>query len=164
MNTKNPYETPGSDLKNETLGQGLNANREYAGFWIRVVASIIDSVLLMAVTIPLLYLIYGSSFMSPEGGAIKGVWHLVISYIFPIVAVVLFWVYKSATPGKMVCGLKVIGLGASEKITVGQAVGRYFSYIPSAIVFGLGYIWVAFDKEKQGWHDKLAKTAVIKSR
>ena len=164
MNTNNPYETPESDLKNETLGNRLNANREYAGFWIRFLATIVDTVLLIAVTFPLLFLIYGSNYLSSEGGAIKGVWDIFFQYIFPIIAYVLFWVYKSATPGKMICGLKIISLGDSEKITVGQAIGRYFSFIPAGIVLGLGFIWVAFDKNKQGWHDKLAKTAVIKNR
>jgi uncharacterized RDD family membrane protein YckC len=41
-------------------------------------------------------------------------------------------------------------------------VGRYFAYFLSTIPLGLGLIWVAFDKRKQGWHDKLAGTVVIK--
>ena len=156
MSTENVYETPESELISED-----QAEPQYAGFWIRALASIIDTILIMLVTMPALMTIYGSDYWLSEQ-FIQGAWDIFFSYIFPAVAVVLFWIYKSATPGKMICGLKVISLGDSEQLSAGRSIGRYLAYYPSIIVLGLGFLWVAFDKRKQGWHDKLAKTAVVK--
>ena len=47
---------------------------------------------------------------------------------------------------------------------MGQLIGRYFGYLLSVIPFGLGLLWVAFDKKKQGWHDKMSGTIVVRIR
>ena len=78
--------------------------------------------------------------------------------------VIGFWIYSGSTPGKMVFGLRIVGAETGAPISVGQAIGRYFSYILSSIVFCLGFIWVGFDARKQGWHDKLAGTVVVRRR
>jgi uncharacterized RDD family membrane protein YckC len=87
-----------------------------------------------------------------------------INYVLPFVATILFWLYKSATPGKMALNMKVVDVDTGEKLSVGQSIGRYFAYIPAMAILMIGIIWVAFDKRKQGWHDKLAKTVVIRKR
>ena len=92
-----------------------------------------------------------------------GVWDLLLNYILPAVAVVLFWIYKSATPGKMVLKLRIVDARTGGKPSVGQLVGRYLAYYISIIPLMLGIIWVGIDKRKQGWHDKLAGTLVIKN-
>lgn len=74
----------------------------------------------------------------------------------------LTWLYKSATPGKMLFGLKIVGLGSEPNLSVGKSIGRYFAYYLSMLVLFHGFIWVAFDPRKQGWHDKLANTVVVK--
>ena len=75
-----------------------------------------------------------------------------------MVLVAIFWYAR-----KMVLKLKIVDAGTGNKLTFGQAIGRYFAYILSAIPFFLGYIWVGFDKRKQSWHDKLAGTIVIRN-
>lgn len=152
----NIYKAPESEVLDIT-----NDEVQYAGFWIRVGASIIDTILIMAVTMPLLTWIYGSAYWSGQN-FYSGTWDLLLSYIFPAVAVITFWVYKSATPGKMLCKLKVINVNTGESLGPGRAIGRYLGYYVSMIPLMLGVIWVAFDKRKQGWHDKLASTAVVK--
>lgn len=158
MTNENVYQTPSSNL-----GVGSEEERNYAGFWVRVGASIIDTILIILITAPFLYLIYGKAFWQTEGFT-NGALNILISYVFPAIAVILFWLYKSATPGKMIFGLKIISLGKSTNLSVMQSIGRYLAYYPSMLIFMLGIIWVAFDKKKQGWHDKLANTAVIKDR
>ena len=158
MTNENVYQAPDSDLE-----VGNHDELKFAGFWIRIVASIVDCILILLVTMPLLSLIYGTDYWLSQT-FIQGVWDFIISYVLPAIVVISFWFYKSATPGKMIFGLKVISLGTSSKLTVGQSIGRYFAYFLSILVFFLGFIWVAFDKKKQGWHDKLANTAVVKSR
>ena len=74
----------------------------------------------------------------------------------------MFWLKKQATPGKMAVSAKVVD-ATGNAMSVGQSIGRYFAYIVSIIPLGLGFIWVAFDSKKQGWHDKLVGTVVIKT-
>jgi len=62
----------------------------------------------------------------------------------------------------MVLRLKLVDAKTGNRLSIGQAVGRYFAYILAAIPLLLGYIWVGIDKRKQGWHDKLAGTVVIR--
>jgi uncharacterized RDD family membrane protein YckC len=158
MTSENIYQAPESNLSTNQ-----NGDYEFAGFWIRVVASLIDTVLMLFITMPVLMMIYGKDYWFSES-MIKGVWDVLFSYVIPAVIVIVFWAYKSATPGKMIFGLKVISLGNDSKLSRGQLIGRYLGYYVSTIVFLLGFIWVAFDKRKQGWHDKMANTAVVKVR
>jgi len=137
---------------------------EYAGFWIRVGASLIDLVLMSMITLPLTLMIYGSDAVWNSEAMILGPADFLINYSLPFFATVIFWMYKSATPGKMVLHLKVLDEETGNKLTIGQSIGRYFAYIPATLIFMIGIFWVAWDKKKQGWHDKLAKTVVVKSK
>jgi uncharacterized RDD family membrane protein YckC len=134
----------------------------YAGFWLRVAASLIDTVLVLCITLPLLLAVYGVSpaGMTPSGFA--AIPHILISYVVPAIAVIAFWVARQATPGKMVFGARIVDANTGNSLTVLQSIGRYLGYFVSTIPFGLGLIWVAFDPRKQGWHDKLAGTVVVR--
>lgn len=138
---------------------------EYAGFWIRTVASLIDSIIIMLIIYPLLILIYGwDYFYLSQASLIAGPADLLITWILPAVAVVIFWMQKQATPGKIAVGARVVDATTGETLTAGQSIGRYLAYFVSMIPLGLGLIWVAIDSKKQGWHDKLAGTVVIRSK
>ena len=140
-------------------------NMNYAGFWIRFAATMIDTVLVMAVTFPLLWWIYGSRYFDGSmGGLFAGPADFLISWVLPSLAVILFWRHRQATPGKMLLSLRVVDADSGGPLSLGQGVGRYFAYFVSTIPLGLGFFWVAFDKRKQGWHDKLAHTVVIRRR
>ena len=80
---------------------------EYAGFWIRTGAALIDTILILLIIMPALTLIYGTGYWTGES-FFMGFWDLVFNYILPAVAVILFWVYKSATPGKMILKMKAM--------------------------------------------------------
>jgi uncharacterized RDD family membrane protein YckC len=138
-----------------------NEEYEYAGFWIRVGATLIDTLLLSMVTVLLMLWVYGSLVYESED-IFLGPADFLINVVFPLSGTILFWLYKSATPGKMALGLKIVNADDGGKLTVGQCIGRYFAYIPAIFVLFIGILWVAFDEKKQGWHDKLAKTVVIK--
>lgn len=155
----NPYQSPTSQVAPDDFTQAL----EYGGFWRRVGASLIDTILILLVTSPVLYALYGESFYT-EQSMLRGPADFVISYLFPAVASIAFWVYKSATPGKMVLGLKIVDADSAGPCSTGQLIGRYLGYYVSILVIGLGFLWVAFDKRKQGLHDKLAGTLVVRSR
>ena len=135
-------------------------HRQHAGFWVRMVASIIDSVLMLMLTLPILYLIYGDAYFDSTA-LVQGGGDFFISYLLPIGVIILFWIYKSATPGKIALSIIIVDEKTGGKPSINQYVIRYICYYVSLIPLGLGFIWVALDDKKQGWHDKMAGTVVI---
>lgn len=151
----------------------MSDNLIYVGFWARVVATLIDSVLLSLIIMPLLIGIYGMDAVFglhiPDDDELLampalGIADILISYVMPVVLVLLLWFRFQATPGKMLFGAKIVDANTGGKPSVVQFILRYIGYIPSFLIFGLGVFWVAFDKRKQGWHDKLASTVVVRDR
>ncbi len=137
---------------------------EYAGFWIRVGAAVIDSLLILALTLPLVVWIYGWGYFGDDAPFIAGPADLLITWIAPAIAIIVFWLYRQATPGKMALSLRIVDATTGNTLSVGQSIGRYLGYYVSMIPHFIGIIWVAFDSKKQGWHDKLAGTVVIRSK
>ena len=141
-------------------------NREFAGFWVRIGANVMDAFLFFIVTAPLLLMIYGREYLNAFAGnntsIFLGIADFFISVVLPITATILFWFYKNATPGKMAIRAKILDAETGDPPSLGQCIGRYFATILSALPLGAGIIWIAIDKRKQGWHDKLAGTVVVK--
>jgi uncharacterized RDD family membrane protein YckC len=133
----------------------------YAGFWVRCLASLIDTILVLVIMLPILLAVYGEQYFESER-VIEGPLDFLVSWVLPAVAVVLFWVYRSATPGKMMVSARIVDARTGGRPTPGQCLGRYLGYYVSLIPLGLGFLWVAFDRRKQGWHDKLAGTVVVR--
>jgi uncharacterized RDD family membrane protein YckC len=128
-----------------------NEELEYLGFWPRVGASVIDNLLMTIIFVPIAMLLTGSA----DSG---------LATAAAVIAVLAFWYYKQSTPGKMVFNARIVDATTGGKMSTGQMVGRYLAYLVSALPFGLGFIWIAFDKRKQGWHDKLAGTVVVRTK
>ncbi len=128
----------------------------YAGFWIRVGAKIIDGIIGTIVSL-------GLGFIAGLAGGIQA--HLIaniLSWGFAVAYPTYFLGKYSATPGKMACGLKVLRPDG-ERLTYGRAFGRFFAEVLSAMILGIGYFMVAFDKEKRALHDRICDTRVIKA-
>ena len=136
---------------------------EYVGFWARVGAALIDTVVLMLVITPALVAVYGWEYFLAEGW-VQGPADVLISWVLPAVACIWLWHKLRATPGKMLIGAEVVDADTGEAITVGQSVIRYLGYFVSSLPLGLGLVWVAFDPRKQGWHDKMANTVVVRKK
>jgi len=134
----------------------------YVGFWVRVAATLIDSVLFLMIIFPAMYFIYGSEYFLGGQGAGRA-WDVVFNYLLPVAATLLFWKYRSATPGKMIFGARIVDADTLGALSTKQMVIRYFAYIPSILALGLGFLWIAWDPRKQSWHDKLAGTLVVRS-
>ena len=147
----------------------------YAGFWIRFIASIIDSILVMIIILPIFEFFFGrkssvstsafdsrgfTSYNFESISTLSGSGQL-LYFLAVLVVVMLFWIYRSATPGKMLLGLKIIDAKTGGSITKRQGIIRYFGYYVATLFFALGFIWAGFDRRKQGWHDKMAGTLVI---
>lgn len=137
------------------------ADALYVGFWARVGAALIDTALLLMLVVPLIYWMYGPEYFT-ESDTYRGVGDLVINWVLPAVAVIAFWIYRQATPGKIVIGARIVDAMTGEPPSTRQLIGRYLGYYVSMLPLCLGLLWVAFDARKQGWHDKLAGTVVIR--
>ncbi|MCG7489294.1 RDD family protein [Vibrio sp. Of14-4] len=134
---------------------------EYAGFWPRLVATLIDTVLLFLFTMPVMFLVYGELYWDSDDFILGG-WDVILNWICPLVATITFWIYRSATPGKIVFGLEVLDAETGSKITISTSIIRYFSYYVSAIPLCLGFIWICLNSKRQGWHDLIAGTIVVR--
>lgn len=145
----------------QTSGSSV-AGAPKAGFWIRFVASIIDS---LVITIPgAVVLIIAISALGKNGTGV-----ILLLYLLWLVASIGYFLYFWSQPAGQTLGLKALKLRVvktdGSQLTFGAAVVRYLGYIVNSIIFGLpiGFIWAAFDANKQGWHDKMAGTYVVKS-
>ena len=150
---------------------------KFAGFWRRLVAFMIDSTMVTIIFV-VLCVIAGLAFffgdMSANNSALlndlvkpKG-FSSVVSLIlgFYIVINIAYFTYfhgtTGRTPGKMLLGLQVYCADGTE-VSFGIAFLRAVGYLVSSLLLTipLGFIWAAFDKKKQSWHDKIAGTVVI---
>ena len=137
------------------------ASLEYVGFWSRVAASLIDTVALLLVCVPLLLLFGGvSALFDPSASTSPA--GIFVNWVLPFVLTAFFWRYFQATPGKMAIRALIVDAKTGEAPSNAQVLVRYVGYILSTLALGLGFIWIAFDARKQGWHDKLAGTVVIR--
>ena len=148
---------------------------EYAGFWIRFWAFIVDSILVAVIVEPIVASIYENSRAIPDPMSVdmanlildsfrpQGGLDVLFSWVLPAVAIVLFWVYRAATPGKMLLRARIVDAETGAPPSVGQCIGRYLGYYVSIFTLFLGFLWIAFDPRKQGFHDKLAGTVVVRT-
>ncbi|AMV71292.1 hypothetical protein JCM30471_31280 [Desulfuromonas carbonis] len=136
-----------------------------AGFWIRVVASLVDSTL-----VTLLQFFFGTALIAAAvaltGGSADQGLGMAIAWSFGPALGVIYYVgftgYCGQTPGKMALRIKVIRTNGNDigygVALVRETVGKFLS----TLILGIGYLMVAFDEQKQGLHDRLVKTYVIK--
>ncbi len=136
-----------------------------AGFWIRVVASLLDFFLLSAVQFVLtllIGLIIGMLGIAVEGDPAVNTVIWLFGASLSIGYAVFFTGYCGQTPGKMALRIKVIRTDGSQISYGRSALREVLGKFISGILFGIGYLMVIFDSQKQGLHDKIADTYVIK--
>lgn len=147
---------------------------KFAGFWIRLIAGLIDWLILIGIYVLKLLLFPNSGLLSKAELTINGdvatrsssllLSLLVIILLFATVQLlyfVIFTVNFGGTIGKLIFGIIVTDEN-NKLIGFGQAIKReVLGKIISSLVFMLGFLWIGFDKKKQGWHDKISKTYVI---
>ena len=146
------------------VGQDVSENAvKYAGFWVRVGAALIDTIFFMMLVLPVLYTMYGEEYFTSTEQVYWGIGDLLMNYVVPAIIVIVFWTYRSATPGKIILNMKIVDAETGEQPSTGKLIIRYLGYYVSAIPMCIGLMWVGFDERKQGWHDKLANTVVIRT-
>lgn len=132
----------------------------YAGFWARFFASVLDTIIQFLILGPLLLVLYGREFYT-NPALDTGAAGFFVQYVLPMIWVILFWKYKSATPGKIMMGMSIVDATTGATPSYPRLVMRYFGYLISAIPCLLGFFWIGWDKRKQGFHDMIANTVVI---
>ena len=144
----------------------------YGGFWWRVLAYIVDTIILnivISIISGILGLGIGASMAMVESGQ-ENIFSAAM-VMSMLISLVLTWLYFAlmessplqATLGKLVVGVVVTDLNGN-RISFGRATGRYFAKILSSIILLIGFIMVAFTERKQGLHDMVAGTLVWKTR
>ena len=145
----------------------------YVGFWARFVAFLIDSTAASLLLAPLVTYLIGTVDpaeydLSDQAQLVlllqKLSTDLALNILFMGTVFILFWIFRNATPGKMLFGSVIVDAKTLAAPTVGQNILRYVCYYLSLLPLGLGFLWIAFDARKQGWHDKIAGTVVIKGK
>ncbi len=150
-----------------------NAEVKYAGFWLRVVAAIIDSIIFGLIFIPINIFMMKSSLESMNEAMMAGGEPVGASGSFlfmQIISIVLPWLYYAltessawqATVGKKVLGLEVTDIDG-DRISFLRATGRYWAKLLSSLILCIGFLMAGFTKRKQGLHDMIAGTLVVKN-
>ena len=152
----------------------------YAGFWIRFIASLLDTLFLaLPVGIVIYFLSDGNWFdfsqyqqniqMAMSGNthaldkqpttSLK--WEFIFEFTVLVVTMMFWKQWKGATPGKKFVHIKIVDAKTYEDISNTQALTRSFGYLASIFSFLIGFLMIALRKDKRGLHDLLAKTVVI---
>lgn len=149
----------------------LSSKLRYVGFWLRFLAAMIDTIILNIIIGPLISYIYGPTYLASQDigimtervmGLIKSPMFLLISTILPLIALIFFWRFMAATPGKMIFSSRIVDARTGKQMSTGQSILRALAYLVSTLPLCIGFLWIAFDKRKQAWHDKLARTVVVR--
>jgi uncharacterized RDD family membrane protein YckC len=131
---------------------------EYAGFGQRAVALLIDWLIVVVISMPIIVVAFGAEYFSLD--PVRRLWDVLFIGIVGVV-VVAFWRYCGATPGKIAVGLKIVDARTGDIPSTGRLVLRLVCYLVSALPLYLGFLWAAIDRRKQAWHDKIAGTVVV---
>ncbi|WP_028534729.1 RDD family protein [Paludibacterium yongneupense] len=156
----------------------MNAS-DYVGFWPRVAAWCVDKVLfalILAALVASLKLPQGSlpdllrqalaadapplfALLQEQRPLLE---QALLRWLLPLIAIVGFLRWKRATPGKMLIGAEVVDAASGSAMGLAQATLRSLACTLSLLSCGLGYAWVLLDPRKQAWHDKIARTVVVR--
>lgn len=136
---------------------------QYAGFWIRFWAQIVDSIIWAPLSI-LIYLKFSLDAILMGAGESLAFLYFLLSVLTPWLYSALFEAGKwQATPGKRLLGVYVADMNG-QRISFGRASGRYFSKFISTLILGIGYIIAGLTENKQALHDKIASTLVFRGK
>ena len=139
--------------------QGLR----YAGFWVRFVAFVLDAIVLGVLTAAVAPLIGGGSPVTFDNdGYVFNYTTNAIGLLIDLVYFVGFWTWRGQSPGMIPFNMRIVLAADGGKVDVVRSLLRYVGLIISIAILFLGVIWVAFDRRKQGWHDKIAGTVVVR--
>lgn len=158
----------------------MNENTpNFVGFWPRAIATVVDMTLQLFLLIAIYAAFFNVSFIdsmlidaglgqfagtpssTEEENSLVS---FLIQKALPFAIIITFWIYKSATPGKMAYKMIIVDADGVSKPSPKQMIIRYFACFISLIPAGLGFLWVLWDEERRTFHDMLASTRVVYKR
>lgn len=142
------------------MASSWSSSPDYAGFWQRAAALLIDWLIVIVIAVPIMVVGFGMREVSLDPA--EHSWDL-LAFVAIAVTVIGFWRYCGATPGKIALGVKIVDAQTGQPPKLGRLALRFIGYFVSAFPLYLGFLWAAVDRRKQGWHDKIARTVVINS-
>ena len=153
----NPYATPKTELQKAVQRDQWSVH--YVGFWLRFVAFVLD-----AIVMTILYGVIAGSILGWGNFLVDGgsSYEVHTPWWFWLVYCLVFWLWKSSTPGKLIFSARIVDVNTLERPQVWQYVVRFLGYFVSIFVLGLGCIWTVFNEKKRAWHDFLARTVVVR--
>jgi uncharacterized RDD family membrane protein YckC len=157
-----PWTPPPSTTAQQT---GPAPGLRYGGFWVRFLAIILDWIAIAIITGALSVFAFGSPMMvnMTAGDEMAAVY--AYNALWPLVSLVYFvgfWAWRGQTPGMIPFDMRIVMANDGSKPDWVQMLLRYVGLIISFLILFLGVIWVGFDPRKQGWHDKMARTVVVR--
>jgi uncharacterized RDD family membrane protein YckC len=129
----------------------------YVGFWQRLAAFLIDWLVVFVIYGPIVIMAFGTGYFSLD---VPRYWDAATGLVIAV-GTLLAWRYQGATPGKIAVAARIVDAETRGSPSTARLVVRLFAYIVSVLPLCLGFLWIAFDRRKQGWHDKIAGTVVI---
>jgi len=126
----------------------LSVSDDGVGFGPRLGAFALDALLVFVVAGPLVF-----------ATGLPGI--PLFFVLLPAVAVIFCWWRYGATPGKITFSARIVDARSGGRPRLARLAIRYLAYIISAAPLFLGFAWIAIDRRKQAWHDKIAGTRVI---
>ncbi len=164
----NPYSAPQATVRDPEAR--YSTDFQYAGFWLRFVAAIIDTLVGTAISFVIVMLFAILVVVGFSGGGAKGEQMLMfVPLISMLLCLIVSWLYFAlgeasrwqATPGKKVLGLCVTDLNGAP-IGFGRASGRFWGKLISYVILYIGFMMAGWTEKKQGLHDIMAGTLVIR--
>ena len=140
------------------MASSWSSSPDYAGFWQRAAAFLIDWLIVIVILMPLLIVVFGIREVSLDPA--EHSWDLLVPLVIGA-AVIGFWRYCGATPGKVALGVRIVDAKDGSAPSTLRLIVRLLAYLVSALPMYLGFLWIGIDRRKQGWHDKIARTIVI---
>lgn len=148
----------------------------YAGFQRRMFASVIDSVMITIILMPFndMILTYAYANVQPElmqmgtraafydSGILEGIGKLLLVQCLALGLYSLsFWHFLAATPGKLALRMIIVDAKTDAKPNLLQYIARLFGYAIATLPLMLGFFAIDWNERRRGWHDRIARTAVI---
>ena len=146
------------------MATGPAPGLRYGGFWVRVVAFILDAIVLAVITAALSPLVSGGNVVTQTSAGVMTINYTAnaIGLLIDLLYFVGFWAWRGQSPGMIPFNMRIVMADDGSKVDVVRCLLRYVGLLISFVILFLGVIWVGFDRRKQGWHDKIAGTVVVR--
>lgn len=147
-----------------TSAGGPAPGLKYGGFWVRVVAFILDAIVLAVLTAAVSPIVSGGNMVTTTSAGVVTINYTAnaVGLLIDLIYFVGFWAWRGQSPGMIPFNMRVVMADDGGKVDIVRCLLRYVGLLISFAILLLGVIWVGFDRRKQGWHDKIAGTVVVR--